>query len=153
MTSAVPVTLTIRCYCHGAKGSPGSCPKGAYNLIRMAREYKSSSTKNTMQKKMTRTVYSAWTKGTDLGKEYVDLRDGAVELSLEMVGMAGVEQRWRKTEKNELCYKSSCLENWSCSYIIRTGIPNARLKTKGEITRSGNSQWRKVARSDCQTSI
>lgn len=49
---------------------------------------------------MTRTVYGAWRKGIERhGKDCADLRGGTVELSLEMVVMVGVKQRWRKAEK------------------------------------------------------
>lgn len=33
------------------------------------------------------------------GKDCADLKGGAVELSLEMVVMVGVKQRWRNAEK------------------------------------------------------
>lgn len=89
---------------------------------------------------MTRTFCGAWREGIEWNeKDYADPRDGAIELILEMVIMVGVKPRWRKTEQIELCSGLSYMENCSCSYKIRTGITNARLKTKGEFTRFGNS--------------
>lgn len=41
------------------------------------------------------------------GHNCADLRDGTVELSLEMVGVVRIKQRWGNTEKFELCSESS----------------------------------------------
>lgn len=50
----------------------------------------------------------AWNMGIEWnGHNCADLRDGTVELSLEMVGVVRIKQRWRNTEKFELCSESS----------------------------------------------